>query len=278
MSEAVPIVRVITRLNVGGPARHALLLTRRLADEFPTTLVTGRSDLNEGELCDPAVVPIYVPLRRSVRPWADAAAMISVRRIFSEVRPTIIHTHMAKAGAVGRVAAATLRRRPLRVHTFHGHVLDGYFSAAFQRVIIEAERQLARRTDVLVAVSEQTRDSLLSLGIGTAGQYRVIPVGVDLTAHLASSGRTGALRGPLGIGDDVALVGALGRLAPIKDIPTLVRAVLRLDGAHLALIGDGPSRRELESLVDALGGGSRVHFVGWRTDVVEVLNDLVSRF
>lgn len=268
------VVRLVTRLNIGGPARHALLLSRGLADEFPTLLAVGRPPPAEGEMTDPEVALVRVPLVRPVRPATDARALHTARRLLAEHRPRILHTHMAKAGLVGRTAALTLRERPRTVHTFHGHVLSGYFPGPVERGFVALERQLAMRTDVLVAVSEQVRDELLELRIGRPAQYRVIPVGLDLSAHLAVEGPSGALRSRLGVPAGVPLVGVIGRLVPIKDHPTLFEAVRRTPGAHLAVVGDGERRRELEELARTLGTADRVHFAGWWSDVPAALADL----
>lgn len=268
------VVRLVTRLNIGGPARHALLLCRGLADEFPTLLAAGRPPAAEGEMTDPDVPIVRVPLVRPVRPATDARALAAARRLLAEHRPRILHTHMAKAGLVGRAAALSLRERPRTVHTFHGHVLSGYFPGGVQRAFVSVERQLARRTDVLVAVSEQVRDELLELRIGRPAQYRVIPVGLDLSAHVAVEGPSGALRSRLGLPADVPLAGVIGRLVPIKDHPTLFEAVRRIPDVHLAVIGDGERRAEVEALARALGVAERVHFTGWWSDVPAALADL----
>jgi glycosyltransferase involved in cell wall biosynthesis len=268
------VVRLATRLNVGGPAHQCLLLTKALADEFPTTLAAGRPPDEEGELTDPAVPVRRVPLTRPLAPAADLRALVAVRALLREVRPTILHTHMAKAGTVGRVAAATVRPRPLTIHTFHGHVLDGYFRQGVQQAFLKAERILARRTDVLIAVSPQVRDDLLALGIGTPDRWRVVPLGLPLDAFAAIDGPSGRLRERLRLAADVPLVGALGRIVPIKDLATLVRAVARLPDVHLALIGDGSERAELAALVGSLGVADRVHLTGWADDVPAWVADL----
>jgi glycosyltransferase involved in cell wall biosynthesis len=261
-------------LNVGGPARQTLLLSRRLHSEFPTTLAAGTATETEGELHDPEVAVHRVPLVRELRPDVDVRAWRAVRSLIVETRADILHTHMAKAGTIGRSAARSLRYRPHTVHTFHGHVLDGYFSAPAQRFFVEVERQLARSTDVLVAVSTEVRDSLLDLGIGRPRQYRVIPLGFDLGSFLAVQQPTGALRRRLGLAADVPLVGVLGRLVPIKDHATLFGAMVLLPGAHLAVIGDGESRQSLEATTKELGLAGRVHFTGWWQDVASAMSDV----
>jgi len=268
------VLRLATRLNIGGPARQCLLLTKRLAEEFPTTLAAGTPPPEEGEMTDPEVVVRRLPLARPFAPAADARAIRATRALLREVRPAILHTHMAKAGTVGRLAAETVRPRPVTVHTFHGHVLDGYFSPAVEKAFLTAERLLARRTDVLIAVSPQVRDALVELGVGAPERWRVVPLGLDLGPFAAVRRPSGRLRERLGLGADVPLVGAVGRLVPIKDLATLVRAVARLDGVHLALIGEGEQRTELEALVASLGLEARVHLPGWADDVADWMADL----
>ncbi len=268
------VVRLITRLNIGGPARHALLLSRELNDEFPTLLAAGRPSHDEGEMSDPTVAVRHVPLVRPVRPAVDVRAFSVVRRILAETQPRIVHTHMAKAGLIGRLAAMSVRRRPRIVHTYHGHVLSGYFSRPVERTFLELERWLARGTDVLVAVSEEVRDSLLDLGVGHQSQYRVIPLGLDLSPYLAVNGKRGEFRASIGLGMDVPLVGVLGRLVPIKDHATLINAMVEIPGAHLAVIGDGELRDELERQVRFRGLANRVHFTGWWDDVAGALADI----
>lgn len=268
------MVRLITRLNIGGPARQALSLTRELRPEFDTVLAAGVPTPEEGELTDPQVEVNRVPLTRPVAPRIDLRGLVAVRRLLADHRAELLHTHMAKAGTLGRLAAITGRRRPVTIHTFHGHVLDGYFGARTQRAFIAAERILARRTDVLVAISPLIRDQLLELGIGRPEQYRVIPLGFDLREHLAVSGPSGRLRERLAVPTDVPLAGIVGRLVPIKDHATTFAAMGRLPDVHLAVLGDGELRASLEALAAAEGLTDRVHFVGWWTDIPAAMADL----
>jgi glycosyltransferase involved in cell wall biosynthesis len=215
-----------------------------------------------------------VPLVRPLRPDIDARAVVAVRRLLRETGARLVHTHMAKAGTVGRSAAWSVHPRPRTVHTFHGHVLDGYFSPAVRRTFIEIERRLARGTDVLVAISDEIRDELLDLRIGRPDQYRVIPLGFDLAPFFAVDGQRGDLRRRLNLGPDVPLVVALGRLVPIKDHLTLFEAMARVPDAHLAVVGDGELRASLEARVAQMRLGDRIHFTGWMTDVASVLSDV----
>ncbi|MEA2498701.1 MAG: hypothetical protein QOH26_1106 [Actinomycetota bacterium] len=268
------VLRLITRLNIGGPARQALLLTRELAATYPTMLAAGTPSEVEGELSDPKVHVERVDLTREVDFRQDQRAARQVRALLRRTRPQILHTHMAKAGFLGRAAALTIRPRPELVHTFHGHVLDGYFNPALQRTFIEIERRLAKRTDVLIAISPEVRDSLLELKIGRPDQYRVIPLGFDLSELLSAQGPSGALRRSVGIGADVCLVGIVGRLAPIKDHSTMLRAIASTPSVHLAVVGDGEERGAIEREVRDLGLTERVHFTGWRSEIAEVMGDL----
>ncbi|MFP5318568.1 MAG: glycosyltransferase [Acidimicrobiia bacterium] len=267
------MLRLITRLNIGGPARQALLLTRELPD-FPTVLAAGVPPAGEGELSDPDVPVRRVPLVRSINPPLDAKAVVAVRRLLVHHRAGLVHTHMAKAGFVGRTAATTVRPRPRTVHTFHGHVLEGYFRAPSQRAFLEIERRLAACTDVLVAVSTYVRDALLDLGVGRPSQYEVIPLGFDLSPFLSIERPSGHLRRELGVTPETPLVGILGRLAPIKDHETMLRALALVPGAHLAVLGDGELRSRLERAAAGMGVSGRVHFVGWRIDVAACIGDL----
>jgi glycosyltransferase involved in cell wall biosynthesis len=273
--DRVQVVRLITRLNIGGPARQALLLTRELATRWPTLLGAGTPSSDEGELRDPEVAVQPLPFVRPLAPAADVRSVAAVRRLLVEHRPAIVHTHMAKAGTIGRVAARSLgANRPRSVHTFHGHVLDGYFTPAVQRAFLTIERGLARSTTALVAVSDEIRDELLDLGIGRPAQYRVIPLGLQLDDFLAVDRPAGTLRAALGLPAEVPLVGAVGRLVPVKALALAIDAVERLPAVHLALVGDGEERTELEALVAGRGLTDRVHFTGWVPSVADALSDL----
>lgn len=274
MSSSMKIVRAITRLNIGGPARQALLLSSELRPEFETVLAAGKPARAEGELRG-GDVPVYrVPLVREIHPKLDLNAFRELRKLFVSVRPRLIHTHMAKAGAVGRAAAASVRPRPKVVHTYHGHVFDSYFGSLAEKTFLNIERALASRTDILIAISPQIKESLLNLGIGREQQYRTIPLGFDLSEHLAVDGSRGYLRSKLGLPTETPLIGSVGRLVPIKDLNTLLKAMVHVPSAHLAVLGDGEARRDLEELAVRLGMMERVHFTGWFTDIPSAMSDM----
>lgn len=255
---------VVTRLNVGGPARQLPSLGRELSRHgFESILLAGEEGLREGSLAPPWVV--RVPgLRRRPGP-ADARALRALSRTFRSGRPQVVHTHMAKAGALGRIAA---RRAgvPVVVHTFHGSVLDGYFPRPVARAIAAAERRLARSTDALIAVSAAVRDVLLERRIGRPEQWHVIPVGLELDALLAGSLPQAEARARLGLGREGPLVGIVGRLVSVKDHRTFLRAAAQLaarrPAVRFVVAGDGPLRESLRREAQALLG-ERIRFLGW---------------
>ena len=280
----IRVARVIARLNIGGPAQHVTLLTAGLdRARFVTTLITGVVGGREGDFTEAArargVEPVVIPeLGRAIRPTRDLVALYKLVRLFRHLRPDIVHTHTAKAGALGRVAAR-MAGVPVTVHTFHGHVLEGYFSPAATRTFLAIERWLARGTDRLVTVSPRLRAQLLAMGIGRPDQVEVVPLGLDLGRfRLGRSASAPALRASLGLAPGTPLLGSVGRLVPIKDHPTLFRAVAQLgpdgEAAHLVVVGDGEDRPALARLAQALGVSARVHFLGWRADLETILNEL----
>ena len=273
------VLMLVTRLNIGGPARLVLDLAKQLGPELGVAVAAGRPPEEEGELSDPAVAVTRLPLVRPVRPRYDVAAFTATRSLLVRTAPAVVHTHMAKAGAIGRLAALSLARgrRPRLVHTFHGHVLQGYFASAEQRAFLALERRLARASDALVAVSPEVRDELVDLGVGRPGQYRVIPVGLNLDQYFRvaqRAGQVGALRRSLGLPGSTFVAGVVGRLVPIKDHATLLRALVDAPDVHLAVLGDGELRSSLHRLAADLGVADRAHFTGWWADMPAALEDL----
>src|SRR3954471_14059639 len=189
--ETVRLVRIIARLNVGGPSIQAITLTRRLeARGYRTRLVRGREGTREGSMdylaYELGVAPTFVPMRRDPG-LVDLAALRRLVSILRSDRPEIVHTHAAKAGALERLAALIAcgrSRRPVLVHTFHGHSLTGYFSGRTAGVYRMIERWLARRTDTLFALSTEVRDELVPLGVGGPERFVVVPVVFDLARFL----------------------------------------------------------------------------------------------
>jgi glycosyltransferase involved in cell wall biosynthesis len=281
------VLRLITRLNIGGPSIQAITLSERLTPRgFTTRLVHGSLGDGEGDMrylltsSPGSTAAEYLPsLRRELSPADDYAAFARISAILREFRPNIVHTHMAKAGAIGRAAAAMYNRsvapheRARVVHTYHGHVLEGYFSAAKTALFVGIERLLARSTDRIVAISPAIRDELLRQHrIGRFEQYRVVPLGFDLSALAAIDDRArAAARDSLGIAPAAHVVSTVGRLTAIKQHHLFLetaRLVATGDPAALFLVaGDGELRAELEETARDFGLAGRVRFLGWRRDL-----------
>lgn len=265
------VVQAITRLNIGGPARHVLGVTSGLSHRYTFRVATGTAPPVEGELSSVGLAVDRLPLVRSLSPHRDVAALTAMRQLLRHHSADLVHSHMAKAGSVARLAASTLHPRPRTIHTFHGHVLAGYFGPRAEAVFAHVERKLAGRSDRLVAVSEDIRDALLDLGIGRRAQYEVIPLGLDLEPYLKLREGDGALRRSLNVPDDRPLVAVVARLAPVKDHMTLLRALVDVPHAHLAVIGDGELRDSLTATASHFGLADRVHFTGWQHDMPTAL-------
>jgi hypothetical protein len=196
-AERIRVMRVLTRMNVGGPALQASVLMRGLDPaRFDQRLYTGLVEPGEADYLDLRADDIRAHrmprLGRSVRPADDARAIASLVAEMRRFRPHIVHTHMAKAGTLGRTAAV-LARVPARVHTYHGHLLYGYFSPGKTRLVVATERLSARLCDRLVAVGTRVRDELVAARVGRHGQYVVVPPGTTLGP--LPDGARGARRG-----------------------------------------------------------------------------------
>lgn len=295
---AVPptVVRVITRLNIGGPSIQAIRLTTDLpALGYSTTLVHGQLGEGEGDmrqLMSAAGSDLrYIPaLRRQIHPLDDLRAFIAIFNLLRRLRPDIVHTHMAKAGLLGRFAAivynhtAGRSKRARIIHTYHGHVLEGYFSIWKTRLFIGLERALARGTDVLIAISPRIRDELVErFRIGSTSQFQIVPLGLDLAslAAIDSKDRVAA-RHTLGLGPDARIVTTVGRLTAIKNHRLLLEAArmvaARVSQVLFVIAGDGELRADLERQAADLGIADRLRFLGWRRDlpVIYAASDVVA--
>jgi glycosyltransferase involved in cell wall biosynthesis len=263
----VKIVHVIARLNVGGAALSVLELAagqRRRGHDV--LVIAGRVPAGEASM-EHLVRELDVPylhldsLRREVAPAADLSAVHALRRVLRTRRPDVLHTHTSKAGTTGRVAAvlAGAARPRAVVHTYHGHVLSGYFDPVRERVYRVIERVLAHATDRLIAVSNEVRDDLVRFHVAPRGKFAVVPYGFDLDRRL-----THASRQELG---GRFVIGWAGRMTAIKRPLDLVRTAARVDGCVLVLAGDGELRGETETLARELGVDAR--FLGYVEDIAQ---------
>lgn len=267
------VVQLIARLNVGGPARVIDTLARGLPSECDVLVWRGETRRGEadhlrlhGEIQGAGA---RVPgLRPEVRPHDDARAAIWLAHKSRRQRPDLVHSHTTKAGLFARVPGPLPASLP-RVHTFHGHVLGGYFSAPVTEAVRRAERLLARRTDALVAVSTRVRDELLSAGIGVPEQYAVIPPGVRLPELPDRE----AARRSLGLIPEQPVVAYVGRLTAIKRPDRLVELAEQLSRSHpaatLLVAGGGDLANVIAEATRRLPDGA-LRPLGWRRDVATV--------
>ena len=288
------IIRIIARLNVGGPAKHVVWLTSGLQDAgFETLLVTGTVPEGEGDMSyfadELGVTPLYIREMSREISLKDAITVWKLFRLFQRERPDIVHTHTAKAGTVGRSAGflyrwltpGTLIGRPREckfVHTYHGHVFHSYYGRNRTRMFLAIERLLARMiTDRLIVISKQQSVEIgEKFRVGRSAQIKVIPLGLDLGVFAEHASRRTPFRHMLCIPDHTILIGIVGRLTEIKNHQMFLNVVARLkeidpacwrQGAvRFIVIGDGGLRAALEQQSQALGLDKDVIFVGERKD------------
>lgn len=289
------ILRIIARLNVGGPARHVVWLTNGLNDdEFQSLLVAGTVPPGEEDMsyfaAENRVSPVFIAeLSRELSP-KDIISLWKVYCLMREFSPDVVHTHTAKAGTIGRGAAFLYRwlswrtlighpRKLKVVHTFHGHVFHSYYGAAKTCIFLTIERMLARfATHRIITISRQQFHEINGdFGVGRAEQFSVIPLGIDLSQFDVDATSRAVLRDEIAVSDDEMIVGFVGRLTAIKNIPMLLEAAAAITGdpkspkMRFVIIGDGELRGELESTTKDLGIERAVTFLGNRTDVSALL-------
>jgi glycosyltransferase involved in cell wall biosynthesis len=273
------LVRVITRMNVGGPSHHVTILATQVGGTLNGVVLHGQTDTREGSWEAQAraagVRLERVPgLRRPFSPINDLRALFWIYLYLRRTKPKIVATHHAKAGTLGRLAA-TLAGVPIRIHTFHGHVLDGFFGRTASAIFTLVERWMDRLTTHFVAISPRIAEELAQLGIGR-GKTSIIPLGLDLEP--LRHGVRGRLRPALGLDSSRPLVGIIGRLVPTKAHKLLFESASLLREKHPSLayvvVGDGELWDELHADVARRSLQNTVHFAGWRTDLADVYADL----
>jgi glycosyltransferase involved in cell wall biosynthesis len=278
----VKIVRVIARLNVGGPARHVTLLSEGFATRgHEAILVFGSLAAGEGSLEGLARSGSFraeqlAALGRRLRFADDLRALFQLIRLLRRERPDVVHTHTSKAGTLGRIAAflyncaRARERRCLVVHTFHGHVFRGYFRGMASVLVRAVERRLAAVTDIIIAISSLQREDLTAVyRIAPVSKVKVVPLGLDLQRLLSVQRSVPGER--FGFAAAQVVVVFVGRLVPIKRVDVLVQAIA--DAHHkgmrvqLLIAGDGECRAALERQARDLEIESSVRFVGWVDDL-----------
>jgi glycosyltransferase involved in cell wall biosynthesis len=276
----IRVLRLIARMNVGGPAIQITGLMRNLpTEEFEQRLITGFCDRNEIDYLE--VNEIKLPCMkiagfgRSINLVSDLKVFLAIRKQIRTFNPHIIHTHTAKAGFLGRIAAILSFKRQIRVHTYHGHLLHGYFGDFKTKLVILTERFLAHSTDNLVAVGRQVRDDLLAAKVGKINQYRVIGPGLeisDLPERISSLNS-------FGLPEDKFVVTWIGRAVPVKAPQRILEVArecrLRDLRVQFAIIGEGPLLTELKLSAEA--EALPIKFLGWQSEIEKILSfsDLV---
>jgi glycosyltransferase involved in cell wall biosynthesis len=291
------IVRVIARLNVGGPAKHVVWLTQGLQPpEWNSILVAGTVPPGEDDMgyfaTSMGVSPVFVrEMSREISP-RDLLTIWKLFRILRREQPDIIHTHTAKAGTVGRIAGLlyrwltpqTLVGRPRKcklVHTYHGHIFHSYYGPFKTRVFLAIEKVLGSLiTDRIVVISDQQRKEINEeFKVGARDKFSVIPLGLDLSVFAGWQDRRNLLKEELALDDEDIAVGIIGRLTEVKNHKLFLQSAAafkkmsgnaRRDRVRFVVIGDGSLRTELERQARELGLQEDVIFLGSRRDMENV--------
>ncbi len=282
------VLRILNRLAVGGPVLNAAYLTKYLAPEFETVFVVGKREDHEKSasyLADQLGID-YVEINgmgRSIDPITDFNAYKQLKSLIKKFKPDIVHTHAAKPGALGRLAASS-SKVPVIVHTFHGHIFHSYFNTVKTNFFIATERFLASKSDAIIAISDQQRKELaLDFKIAPFEKFHVIPLGFDLDKFRLDQGpKRLKFRREFNLSDSTIAIGIIGRLVPVKNHYLFLKAISYVLShskreIRAFIIGDGETRKDLENVAGQIGLGystenSSEHskplvFTSWRRDV-----------
>jgi len=273
MAAQVKVMQIIARMNVGGPAVIVAELMRGLdKSQFEQILVTGYCDENEADYLDTVAKDIKATriagLGRSVSLIADLKAFFGLVSLIRKYQPDVIHTHTAKAGVLGRLASLLAGRGAVRVHTFRGHLLHGYFSSVLTKLVVLIEKFFAARTSVLIAIGSKVKEDLLAAGIGRADKYRVFFPGLPAP----KTGSKAAVQSALGISSEVLYCTFVGRLTQIKRPDRLldVAAECKRRGIDLRFLVAGEGELFESSKQRAMKEQLNVTFFGWRSDIDQI--------
>lgn len=275
------ILRIINRFNIGGPTYNAAYLSKYLSPDFETLLVGGQKDETEDSsefiLDSLGLKPLIIPeMKREVKWSEDKVAYKKIKELIGDFKPDIVHTHASKAGAIGRLAAHKMKV-PLIYHTFHGHVFHSYFGAMKTQVYKSVERNLARKSSRIIAISDIQKEELSNIHkICSPDKIKVIPLGFDLTRFYTDLEiKRAQFRSEWKIGDEEIAIGIVGRLVPIKNHQMFLDVAKRVSdkakkSLKFVIVGDGELRGELEEYVNKLGL-ENVIFTSWQKNV-DVVN------
>ena len=271
---SIKVMRIIARMNVGGPAVQVSGLMRGFDPElFDQKLLTGYCAEDEADYLEKVAVDVKAiridGLGRSLKLRADLTALFAIVKEIRRFKPDVIHTHTAKAGVLGRIASILSGQKSMRVHTFHGHLLHGYFGAVKTKLVIFIEKFLALFTHQLLAVGKKVQDDLIAAGIGNLNKFAVMPPGLKL-AHVPNKHDA---RKELGLDQNEIYCAFIGRITQIKRPDRFLDVVAKTKAdnvkVHFVVAGAGELLQECQDRVSA--ENLPVTFLGWREDIEVVL-------
>lgn len=279
----IRILNITTRLNIGGVAKHVFILSRLFNEaHFSSMIMSGRCESHEKDMFSEAeeygLQLYHVPeMERSINLFRDLLAVFKVYRIIKKLKPDIVHTHTAKAGFAGRIAAKLAGVRTI-IHTFHGNNFTGYFGYFMSQVSINVERALALISTRIIAISSQQKDELIRYKICPLRKIRVIPLGFDFEEFAHQEGDIDRFKQSYNIPLDNKLVGFVGRLTAIKNpdafIDIAAKVLQHRQDVTFIFVGDGDLTPHLKRKVAKRGLQDNVIFTGYLTDLKPLYADL----
>jgi glycosyltransferase involved in cell wall biosynthesis len=282
------VIRILNRLAVGGPVLNATYLTKYMAPDYETLLVVGEKEDHEQSAeyltRQLGIQCMTIPgMGRSISPASDYFAYQKLKKLFKDYQPDIVHTHAAKPGALGRLAASATKV-PAIVHTFHGHVFHSYFNSAKTKFFIKTEQYLARKSSAIVAISEQQKNELVhDFKIAPPDKFHIVPLGFDLDRFRnGQEEKRAAFRKEFNLADDEIAIGIIGRLVPVKNHYLFLKGLKHVlsnttKKVKAFIIGDGETRADLENVANEVNISFTTEkhkehphpliFTSWRSDV-----------
>jgi glycosyltransferase involved in cell wall biosynthesis len=284
MKRKLKIIRIQSRICIGGPSVHSEILSKYLDPErFETILIGGALEDGEKERVEELrrlsiQITTIAEMGREISLWSDIKALLKLYQIIYREKPDIVHTHTAKAGAIGRIAA-WLAGVPIIIHTFHGHVFHDYFGKVKTWLFIQFEQWLAKITTCIIVISRsQKYDIVTKFRISNKKKVITIPLGLELERFLLIDKDTFHLKNELGISRNEFLIGIVGRIVPIKNHELLLKVIKLLREqqlpVHLCIVGDGELRNELIQSAREKNISNYTHFTGWRLDMEKIYSGM----
>lgn len=281
--DKIKVLRIITRLNIGGPTIHTVLLNAKMdPDKYESFLLVGNIESNESDMSYFAdqynIKPIYInSMSREIRLIKDIKALLQIYKYIRKINPDIVHTHTAKAGILGRLAAKLLKV-PIIIHTFHGNVFNGYFGKLKTDFFIWFEKMLAINSTKIITISEQQKNELLTLGITNNNKNEVINLGFQFENVIPTKDDKSKFREKHNLSEDVKLIGIVGRLVPIKNHHLFLEIAEEIikdhSNVYFPIIGDGELREDIEKEIVTRNLNERVFVTGFIKNLKPVYADL----